>query len=536
MDNNTTQKNHNIGDLEIFKMEANKIYEDCELTGIKINSNESYIREKFGKEIADIFIEFPEALGEAQSGIKNNKDIAEEYLHNIVKIDAIQYEINQQMGGSIDTNKKLDFELFMTDKNGKEHTVKFENFQLGINDTTKGFQHLLMQAKSIDEKKSVIKSNSKLDDICKVPSQLLKDKIASRSHDIVKSLSNTIPQDISPEMSAFLKQFVDKFLDSDKQQTRKAFISEIERQDKKKKEEKNKKPDVKNNTEKKVQSSVKNPQEQIITTDMDNIEAKRYEHGKEPQRIKDFKSDIKKIQDYEKKYNEIMSAENSLSANDKKEQLNKLENDSGISAAEFIGIKQEQDELRKIAMSEAAKAQSQKKSLNNEQVATKDNEKINPAPMNEPKYEDTQKYYDNFYLNIAKDKSERSAGKNSDLKVKFYANGNEPEYIKEFKSNPQKIKDYEKEFQSIYAISGLPINKQTDLLGKKIDISPDEIKNKINNLERTYKVTIPEFLGVKHEQVQKRIEAVKDIQKNNLSKTAKSKEQIRTNQPTDRSL
>lgn len=516
MKNSTTQ-NHNIDDMQIFKIAANKIYENCELTGFKILSDEGYIRDNFGKEIADMFIEYPE-------GVKNDRDTAEEYLQNIVKIDAIQYEINQQLGGTIDTSKKLNFELLMTDKNGKEHSVKFENFQLGINDTTKGFPHLLMQAKSIDgNERSILKSTSRLDDICKVPSQLLKDKIASKSHDIVRSLGNVTPKEISPEMSAFLKQFVDKFLDSDKQRTRKDFINEMERE-KKKREEKKEKSDLKDNAKEEVANGFENPQKQIVTADIDNIQAKRYEKDKEPQHIKDFKSDIKKFQDYEKKYNEIISAENSLSANDKKEQINKLEKESGVSVAEFMGLKQEQDEFRKAAI----KSQSQKKSLNNEQVTTKETlqEKSSPA---EPKSQRQTKLdaYDDFYLNAFNPKADGYKyyeGHKPDVKAKFYTENTEPKYIKDFKSNINKLNDYEKEFKNIYDSNG------------KAKHDPKIMLEKTKNLEQNYKISVSEFLGIKTEQVTKRLDAIKFVKDNDLAKTSKSKEQIRTNQPTDRGL
>ncbi len=501
MSNNTSQSNHNISDMERYKMEVSKIYEDCELTGIKINTSEKDIKEKFGKEILDIFLEYPDVLEKDGIGLKNKKEVAENYLHNIVKIDAIQYEINQKLGGAIDTKKTLDFDLFMTDKTGKEHTVKFENFQLGINDTTKGFQHLLMQAKSIDDKKSVIKSISKLDDICKVPSQLTIAKISSKSHDIVKSLSNTIPQEISPELSAFLKHFVDKFLDSDKQRDRKKFIAELEKSENQK-EAASQKNMNENNKQESIEKtrSINNPNAQIITADIEQIEVKKYENGKEPDHIKNLKSDTKKLQEYEKRYDEIFRSDRNLTTNDKKELANKLEKEFGVSIGEYLGIKEARDELRKQAINQA---QSQKKSLNDPAQAIS---------------------YDEFYLNSPNPNSK--IGNEAHFKAKFYKDGTEPDYIKDFKSNANQIADYQKEFESIYK----PDGKLQD------GISEKELQNKVNNLERTYKISIPEFLGIKNEQIEKRIEATKHIKDNDLAKTAKPKEQIRTNQPTDRSL
>ena len=79
MENNTQNLNNTdlLANESIFNLEAKKIYENCELIGIKILHNEEYLAEKFGKSIAD------DLVGEAMqdengySSIDNEPELAE---------------------------------------------------------------------------------------------------------------------------------------------------------------------------------------------------------------------------------------------------------------------------------------------------------------------------------------------------------------------------------------------------------------------------------------------------------------------------
>ena len=55
MENNTQNLNNTdlLANESIFRLEAKKIYENCELIGIKILNNEEYLAQTFGKSIAD---------------------------------------------------------------------------------------------------------------------------------------------------------------------------------------------------------------------------------------------------------------------------------------------------------------------------------------------------------------------------------------------------------------------------------------------------------------------------------------------------
>ena len=157
MENNTQNLNNTdlLANESIFNLEAKKIYENCELIGIKILHNEEYLAEKFGKSIAD------DLVGEAMqdengySSIDNEPELAELFLHKLVNLDAFCHEINMQNGGGIDTSKKLDFSLTLKDDKNGIHIVSFKDFQMGIKDMGQDFEHLLQQADQIDNNKSI---------------------------------------------------------------------------------------------------------------------------------------------------------------------------------------------------------------------------------------------------------------------------------------------------------------------------------------------------------------------------------------------
>lgn len=94
---------------EIFKRKAKEVYENCELTGIKILADDKEVIDNFGLEIYNIINENCVLGGKNDEGLKNEPKLAKYYLSQLVKIDAIEHEIVGQTSGRIDTNKKLDF-------------------------------------------------------------------------------------------------------------------------------------------------------------------------------------------------------------------------------------------------------------------------------------------------------------------------------------------------------------------------------------------------------------------------------------------
>ena len=50
--------------------------------------------------------------------------------------------------------------------------------------------------------------------------------------------------------------------------------------------------------------------------------------------------------------------------------------------------------------------------------------------------------------------------------------------------------------------------------------NPNDFKKQVGDLQKAYKISVSEFLGVKYEQLTKRIEAIKNIKDNSLAKTS----------------
>ena len=314
-----------------------KIYENCELIGIKILHNEEYLTEKFGESIAD------DLVGEAMqdengySSIDNEPELAELFLHKLVNLDAFCHEINMQNGGGIDTSKKLDFSLTLKDDKNGIHIVSFKDFQMGIKDMGQGFEHLLQQADQIDnnKNKSVVKTKAKLDRICRIPSEITEKKLASKAHQFTKALQNAIPKDLSPEASAFMAHFIDNFLSKDKEQDRQSFIRAWNDQ-----------------RAKEVTRGEETPKKNSEVFD-EKTETKTtiYNDKNEPDYVKKFREDSVAFQAYGRDYEKIQTtfAENKNEAQ-KIEAEKKLEQKYKISIPEYLGCVKKQTQMQELAL------------------------------------------------------------------------------------------------------------------------------------------------------------------------------------------
>lgn len=339
MENNTQNLNNTdlLANESIFNLEAKKIYENCELIGIKILHNEEYLAEKFGKSIAD------DLVGEAMqdengySSIDNEPELAELFLHKLVNLDAFCHEINMQNGGGIDTSKKLDFSLTLKDDKNGIHIVSFKDFQMGIKDMGQGFEHLLQQADQIDnnKNKSVVKTKAKLDRICRIPSEITEKKLASKAHQFTKALQNAIPKDLSPEASAFMAHFIDNFLSKDKEQDRQSFIKAWNDQ-----------------RAKEVTRGEETPKKNSEVFD-EKAETKTtiYNDKNEPDYVKKFREDSVAFQAYGRVYEKIQTtfAENKNEAQ-KIEAEKKLEQKYKISIPEYLGCVKKQTQMQELAL------------------------------------------------------------------------------------------------------------------------------------------------------------------------------------------
>ncbi|HED0689554.1 TPA: hypothetical protein R4L37_001617 [Campylobacter jejuni] len=109
----------------------------------------------------------------------------------------------------------------------------------------------------------------------------------------------------------------------------------------------------------------------------------------------------------------------------------------------------------------------------------------------------------------------------AETKTTIYNDKNEPDYVKKFREDSVAFQAYGRDYEKI----------QTTFAENKNEAQKIEAEKK---LEQKYKISIPEYLGCVKKQTQMQELALENIKKNNLAKTAKTKEQSRSNQPTDR--
>jgi len=212
---NTAQESLSLQNEMINKITPKKTYENSELIGIKILNSKENLYENFNKEFVDIL------LNDSFKYLMNsNSDIAKDTLGLLVNMDGLQNKINAEKG-QIDSSKKISFELKFQTPNGEEHKAEFKNFTIGYGNMTKGFNHLLAHSNEIN----TIKAKNELDRICKIPSDLTLAKLGKNGHDLIKAFENAIPEEISPESNAFLKQFIKKILNEGKDKDREALIN-----------------------------------------------------------------------------------------------------------------------------------------------------------------------------------------------------------------------------------------------------------------------------------------------------------------------
>lgn len=338
--NNHTLNNADLLSSEnLFNLETKKLYENCELVGIKILNDEDYIAKNFGKSIADNLVGINSEAIKDENGyacIDNDPEYAELFLHKLVQLDGFCNELNIQNGGSIDTNKKLNFSLTLKDDNDKFHIVKFENFQMGIKDMSQGFEHLLLQADRIDNNKHIIKATKKLDRICKIPSEITSSKIISKAHQFTKALQNAIPKELSPEASAFMAHFINNFLDNNKEQDRQKFIKDWDE----------KKEKLTHNETPKKNNEILNNETQMTI----------YNDKTEPEYVKNFRENSVAFQSYAKEYEKIQTtfAENQ-NETQKLEAQKKLEQKYKISIEEYLYCVKKQRQMQKAALNDIKK-------------------------------------------------------------------------------------------------------------------------------------------------------------------------------------
>lgn len=103
----------------------------------------------------------------------------------------------------------------------------------------------------------------------------------------------------------------------------------------------------------------------------------------------------------------------------------------------------------------------------------------------------------------------------------IYNDKTEPEYVKNFRENSVAFGAYAKEYEKIQTTFAENQNETQKLQAQK-------------KLEQKYKISIQEYLYCVKKQSQMQKAALNDIKKNNLAKVVKTKEQARTNQPSDR--
>lgn len=229
---NSTEQNTSLQSEAVNKINPKEIYKNAELVGIKILDSKESLYKNFNKDFVDTLLNDSTTLLMNTDG-----DIAKDALALLVNMDGLQKEINSEVG-KIDTSKKINFELNFKTPDGKERKAEFKNFTLGYGNMTKGFNHLIAHSNEIN----TIKAKNELDRICSIPSDLTLAKLAKNSHELIKSFENAIPQEISPESNAFLKEFVKKVLNDGKEKEREALINSYKMQEiKQKQEEENKK-------------------------------------------------------------------------------------------------------------------------------------------------------------------------------------------------------------------------------------------------------------------------------------------------------